>query len=91
MADLAGSSRKYIDNKSVTREYSYSRSATGKRVHRINGQGRAMIQALSRRNSGNGRSRFVYPAADKAIPSVLPKMNAALQRAYDKINRRMLT
>jgi hypothetical protein len=91
MADLAGSSRKYIDNKSVTREYSYSRSATGKRIHRINGQGRAMIQALSRRTSGNGRSRFVYPAADKAIPSVLPKMNSALQRAYDKINRRMLT
>ena len=91
MADLAGSSRKYVDSKSVTREYSYSRSATGKRIHKINGQGRAMIQALSRRTSGQGRSRFVYPAADRAIPSVIPKMNAALQRAYTTINRRMAT
>jgi hypothetical protein len=64
MADLAGSSRKYVDNKSVTREYSYSRSATGKRVHKINGQGRAMIDALNRRNRSQERSRFVYPAAD---------------------------
>jgi hypothetical protein len=89
MADLAGSSRKYVDNKSVTREYSYSRSATGKRVHKINGQGRAMIDALNRRNRSQERSRFVYPAADKAIPAMLPKMRSALQRAYNTVNRRM--
>jgi hypothetical protein len=89
MADLAGSSRKYIDNKSVTREYPYSRSATGKRVHRINGQGRSMIEALDRRNRSGERSRFVYPAAKKAIPSMLPKVNQSLQRAYTIVNRRM--
>lgn len=91
MADLAGSSGKYVNKKAVTREYSYSRSATGKRIHKINGQGESMIQALDRRKSGGGRSRFVYPAADKSIPSVLPKMNSALQRAYDTVNRRMAT
>jgi hypothetical protein len=90
MADLAGSSRKYVDSKSVTREYNYSRSATGKRIHRINGQGRSMIEALNRRNGSETRSRFVYPAAEKSIPTVLPKMNSALQRAYDIVNRRMV-
>jgi len=89
MADLAGSSGKYINKKSVTREYDYSRSATGKRIHRINGQGESMIQALDRRRNGQSRSRFVWPAADDAIPSVLPKMNSALQRAYDTVNRKM--
>jgi len=89
MADLAGSSRKYVDSKSVTREYAYSRSATGKRVHRINGQGRSMIEALDRRNRSSTRSRFVYPAASKAIPSMLPKANQSLQRAFNIVNRRM--
>ena len=95
MADLAGSSRKYIDSRSVTREYDYSRSATGKRIHRINGQGRSMIEALDRRRKPESvggkvqRSRFVYPAAKKAIPLMLPKVDASLQRAYSKVNRRM--
>jgi hypothetical protein len=89
MADLAGSSRKYIDKKSVTREYEYSRSATGKRIHRINGQGRSMITALNRNNNSSTRSRFVYPAAEKSIPSILPKMRSTLQRAYNDVNRRM--
>lgn len=89
MADLAGSSRKYVDSKSVTREYDYSRSATGKRVHKINGQGRSMIEALNRRNDSSTRSRFVYPAAEKSIPTILPKMDSALQRAYDIVNRKM--
>ena len=89
VADLAGSSRKYVDKNSVTREYTYSRSATGKRIHKINGQGRSMIEALNRRNGSSTRSRFVYPAAEKSIPTILPKVNSALQRAYDKVNREM--
>jgi hypothetical protein len=89
VADLAGSSRKYVDKNSVTREYTYSRSATGKRIHKINGQGKSMIEALNRRNGSSTRSRFVYPAAEKSIPTILPKVNSALQRAYDKVNREM--
>jgi hypothetical protein len=91
MADLAGTSKKYIDKKKVTREYDYSRSATGKRVHRINGQGRSMIAALDRRKDGGGRSRFVYPAANESIPSMLPKMDSALKRAYNIVNQRMVS
>lgn len=89
MADLAGTSRKYINKKSVTREYDYSRSATGKRIHRINGQGESMIQALDRKRDGGRRSRYVYPAANDAIPSMLPKMDSALKRAYNIVNQRM--
>jgi hypothetical protein len=95
MADLAGSSRDYIDRKPVTREYAYSRSATGKRIHRINGQGKSMIEALDRKNKRltiagkTEKSRFVYPAAKNAIPAMLPKVNQSLQRAYNIVNRRM--
>lgn len=89
MADLAGTSGKYVNKKPVTREYDYSRSATGKRIHKINGQGESMIQALDRKRNGGGRSRFVYPAANESIPSVLPKMDSALQRAYNTVNKRM--
>ena len=89
VADLAGSSKKYVNSKSVTREYNYSRSATGKRIHRIQGQGQSMIEALNRKNNSSTRSRFVYPAAEKSIPSILPKMNSSLQRAYDIVNGRM--
>jgi hypothetical protein len=90
VADLAGSSGRYINKNSVTREYTYSRSASGKRIHKINGQGKAMISALDRSNGGSGRSRFVYPSAEKAIPVMLPKVSASLRRAYDIVNLRMV-
>lgn len=90
MADLAGTSRKYINKNSRTRPYIYSRSKTGSRTHRINNQGVSMIEALGRKlGASTEKSKMIYPAAEKSIPMIIPKMNAALGRAYGKINRRM--
>jgi len=84
MADMAGRSGKWINKKSRTNEYQYSRSATGVRRHRINNQGRGMIRAL-----GSKGSRFVWPAADKSMPMVRMQTTRSLQKAYTAINRRM--
>lgn len=82
LADLAGSSGAYINQYEYTREYDYSRSATGYRVHRINGQGVAMIRALK----GKG-SRFVWPAARQSIPKTYRKTQDVLSKAYARINQ----
>ena len=90
MADLAGTSGKYVNKNSRTRIYTYSRDKRGYRTHRINGQGEHMITALGRKlGTSTKRSKMIYPAAQKAIPLIIPKMDAALGRAYGKINRRM--
>jgi hypothetical protein len=84
MADMAGKSGKYIDKRSRTNEYKYSRSATGVRRHKINGQGKGMIRAL-----GSKASRFVWPAAERAVPKTFAQSRRSLQKAYDEINRKM--
>lgn len=84
MADLAGSSRKYINSRPYTREYAYSRSVTGTRIHRINGQGVSMIDALR----GKG-SRYVWPAANRAIPHTYQRTRMVLNKSLIKINRRL--
>lgn len=82
LADLAGSSGAWVNRRPVTREYQYSRSATGYRVHRINGQGVAMIRALK----GKG-SRFVWPAARQSVPKTYRKTQDVLSKAYARINQ----
>jgi hypothetical protein len=84
MADMAGKTGKYVNKRRQTNEYKYSRSASGTRRHRINNQGRGMIRAL-----GGRSSRFVWPAAERAIPKTFAQTNASLQKAYTVINRRM--
>jgi hypothetical protein len=84
MADMAGRSGKWINKRSRTSEYPYSRSATGYRRHKINNQGRGMIKAL-----GSKGSRFIWPAADRSMPQVRIQTNQTLQKAYNSINRRM--
>jgi len=86
LADMAGATGKDIDKYSETREYDYSRSRTGKRRHRINGQGRAMIKAL-----GGKASRFTWPSAEKALPKAKGEVKVVLQKAYSIINRRMVS
>ena len=86
LADMAGKTNEFTDKNAVTREYKYSRSKTGFRTHRINGQGRAMIRAL-----GGRPSRFVWPAAVKAMPKVKSESRIVLQRAYSIINKRMVS
>jgi hypothetical protein len=87
MADMAGKSKKYINKRPVTREYPYSRSRTGRRVHRINGQGVYMIDALTRRNGKP--SRFVWKAAEKSMPKVRMQTRMVLEKAYARINRKL--
>lgn len=84
LADMAGKSNKYTNKYSVTREYDYSLSKTGKRKHKINGQGRAMIRAL-----GGRASRYVWPSAERALPKAQAETKVVLGRAITVINRRM--
>ena len=86
MADMAGKTNKYTNKYSITREYDYSRSPTGRRKHKINGQGRAMIRAL-----GGRASRYVWPSAEKALPKARAESQIVLQRAYSIINKRMVS
>jgi hypothetical protein len=50
--------------------------------YRKNGQGQAMIRALSRK-----ASRFVYPGVERSIPSMSLKTLAVLERYAAKVNR----
>lgn len=71
-----------------TREYEYSRSATGKRKHYVNGQGSAMVQALRKSTKVKKRdvSRIVYPSAEKALPAVNAKMLVLIESMSQQIN-----
>lgn len=93
MADMAGRSRKYINKTKVTRNYPYSRSATGSRRHRVNNQGVGMIKALNRgkRVLQSEASRWIWPAANKQLPIVQQKINETIKAANDLINERMKT
>jgi hypothetical protein len=85
MADMAGSSNEWVNKKPMTREYMYSqRGRTIMRKHRINGQGRAMINALTQ--AKGKASRFVYPAAESSMPQVRYAALNVLRRGFDKVN-----
>lgn len=85
LADMAGKSNKYTNKNAFTREYDYSLSKTGKRRHKINGQGRAMIRAL-----GGRASRYAWPSAEKALPKAKAETKIILQSTYSVINRRLV-
>lgn len=93
MADMAGRSKKFINKKSVTRMYPYSKSPTNSRRHRINGQGIGMIKALNR---GKGvkqaeASRWIWPTALKSLPDVQARIADSVRAANRFINERMKT
>jgi len=93
MADMAGRSKAYINKRPITREYPYSRSATGSRRHRIRNQGIGMINALNRgRNVQQaGASRWIWPTANQQLPMVQRQIDAAISDANRLINERMKT
>jgi len=74
------------------KEYDYSRSATGKRTHRVNGQGRGMVKALDSTTllSRKRPSRIVWPAAEKALPAVQVTMNRLIDDQSQIINATLL-
>lgn len=72
-----------------TREYPYSKSPTGLRRHRINGQGRGLLKAAAKSTKllrADRPSRVVWPAAWKAIPEVNAEMNKFIESEARKIN-----
>jgi hypothetical protein len=81
--DMAGRSGAYINKYSETREYKYTgpSKTPGSRKHKINGQGRRMIEML-----GKKASRYVYPGAEKHLPAVQNKMRAVVNDAVNEIN-----
>lgn len=85
MADVANK----IGDRSgrLTREYDYSRSPTGKRRHRINGQGSGMVVALNKAGlKKSDPSRMVWPSAEKAIPAVNIEMYALIDQTANTLN-----
>lgn len=87
MADMAGKSKTWVNKRVMTREYKYSRSKSGVRRHRVNGQGVGMIDSLTRRHGK--ASRFAWPSAEKAVPLTFQKTKYVLEKAYARINRKM--
>lgn len=83
MADIA---QKVGDRSGkLTREYSYSLSPTGRRRHRINGQGSGMVKALNKFKS-HAPSRMVWPSAEKALPAVNVEMYALINETANSLN-----
>lgn len=74
------------------KEYEYSRSATGTRTHRVNGQGKGMVKALnaSKFVARKDPSRIVWPAGEKALPVVVIKMNDLIEQQSQIINATLL-
>ena len=89
LADMAGRSEKWINKRPRTRVYKYSRSKSGERDHRINNQGRGMIRALNK-GAGGKASRFVWKAAEKALPKAERDAKQVLNVAIQVINKRMV-
>ena len=92
MADMAGKSRAFVGKKKVTEPYAYTRTLRGKfgtlrslrtvRRHKINGQGRAMIDKL-----GSQPSRFVWPGDESAFDDSVKKFDKHLETAIIRIER----
>lgn len=84
MADMA----KSTSTKSETKSYRYSRSATGFRTHKLNGQGRAMIQKLNsaRGALSNAPSRYVWPAALRSLNNVVGRANNLVNEVSARVN-----
>jgi hypothetical protein len=87
LADMAGKTGEWINKKPRTKSYKYSRSKTGERTHRINNQGRGMIKALNKKGKP---SRFVWKAAETALPKAERDAKQVLSKAIAVINKRMV-
>jgi hypothetical protein len=84
IADMAGK-RNDIKTSGMTRAY-----ARGSVImhHRLNGQGRGMINALSQTGVGKA-SRYVYPAVDKYKDTITIEIDKTVQQAIIRGNERM--
>lgn len=85
IADMAGKGT-VVGRAKITPVYAYSRAKSGFRTHRINGQGDAMIRALS---VSGGASRFVWKGAESALPEARAEFKNAVDDAVYTINREL--
>ncbi len=87
LADMAGRTGQYIGARSRTRVYDYKRSPTGKRWHSLTPeQGNKFIMNLNQRSKEGRASRYVWPAAEKALPQVIAEAEKVVNHAIDQIN-----
>lgn len=94
LADMAGRSGRYVNSKALTRPYKINLFGKGivTRDHRINNQGKRLIENLNSGASGklkSSASRYIWPAAEKATPKFQSEAKAVLEKNYDIINRRL--
>lgn len=94
LADMAGRSGRYVNSRPRTRSYEINLFGKGivTRTHRINNQGKRLIENLNSGASGklkSSASRYIWPAAEKAIPKFQAETKRVLEKNYDIINRRL--
>lgn len=83
IADMAGK-RNRVRSGGETREYAY-RGTT--RTHRLNNQGRKLIEQLN--GTFSSPSRFVWRAANLQLPKVQESVLKSLDTVYKKVNQNM--
>lgn len=85
MADMAGRTGRYVDagyrGSGETRSYQWRGT---ERTHRVNGQGRAMMNRL-----GGKASRYVWPAAERSIVDARQEVDRILREAYATIGKKL--
>jgi hypothetical protein len=67
--------------KTQTKPYPYK---GGTRSHKLNGQGQAMIEALSKRPS-----RYFYPAIENQLPEIRRRVEAVIDKVAADMNRKI--
>lgn len=86
MVATAGSSNRWIDKgykgTGFTKEYPYK---GGTRRHKVNGQGRSMIEQMSSRMRRE-RTGIAWPAAVKMLPEAKQKVDATLTKFANMVN-----
>jgi len=92
LADMAGASGKYNGARKWTRVYKYSRSKTGSRFHSLTPQQGLNFAMNLDRGKGvkqSHASRFVWPAAEQALPAIVDQGQKIVDKAINVINSRM--
>ena len=89
LADMAGASNKFTQRYAVTRPYEYMYTIGGSKIpgirqHRITTQGVEMIDNLSAR-----ASRYVWKAADKALPETRKNLDKLITQVNKRVNRKL--
>lgn len=85
LADMAGKNNRFTNKRELSRKHEinlFGRGIIVERRYRINRQGIHMISAL-----GGKASRIFWPAAERAWPIALKKMDALVTKLHDKVSK----